>query len=311
MRVAQGRAAILMALAVLATAPAAAKDRAPLNAYNAPVVALYEWTGFYVGGNLGGSFGRTRTDIFATGLPSTVSSGGAMNGVLGGLQFGYNARFDRLFYGLETDFQGTSQRGSASVLDFIPGRPGVPGTPGTPFVPGTPAIPCVFEDGPNTPCLPGTGIPATPDIPATPGTPAIAAIPAVTGIIGVQNKLPWFGTLRGRFGVTPADRWWLYVTGGLAYGDVITTESLAINGGFASLTTDTIRLGWVVGAGIEAFVWTNWTVKLEYLYIDFGNVGPMAFAGIAPITLVTGSSRLTDNIVRAGFNYHFAPSPMP
>ena len=56
---------------------------------------------------------------------------------------------------------------------------------------------------------------------------------------------------------------------------------------------------------------TNWTVKLEYLYIDFGNVGPMVFAGIAPITLVTGSSRLTDNIVRAGFNYHFTPSSMP
>ena len=58
----------------------------------------------------------------------------------------------------------------------------------------------------------------------------------------------------------------------------------------------------------ETFVWNGWTVKLEYLYIDFGKVGPTAFVGIAPITLVTGSSHLTDNIVRAGFNYHFAPS---
>src|SRR4029077_18068888 len=124
-----------------------------------------------------------------------------------------NARFDRLFFGLETDFQGTGQRGSSSVLDFIPGTPGSPGTaaiPGTPFIPGTPAIPCVHIDGPNTPCQPGTGTPGTPDIPATPGTPVTPAIPAVSavnGIISYQSQLPWFGTVRGRFGFTPADRW--------------------------------------------------------------------------------------------------------
>jgi outer membrane immunogenic protein len=291
-----------MALAVLATAPAAAKDRAPLNAYNAPVVALYEWTGFYIGGNIGGSFGRARSDIFATGLPATASPGGAMNGVLGGLQFGYNARFDRLFFGLETDFQGTSQRGNSTVTDFIPGTPGVPGTP---TIPGTPAIPCILFDPPAPACIPGTGIPATPDIP---GTPAIPGRPAAIGIIGVQNQLPWFGTLRGRFGVTPAERWWLYVTGGLAYGNVTTTESLVVNGVPMSVRTDSIKAGWVLGAGIETFVWNNWTVKLEYLYIDFGNVGATTFAGIAPIALVTGSSHLTDNIVRVGFNYHFVPS---
>ena len=305
MRVARRSAAFLMALAVLATAPAAAKDRAPLNAYNAPVVALYEWTGFYIGGKIGGSFGRARSDIFATGLPSTASSGGAMNGVLGGLQFGYNARFDRLFFGVETDFQGTGQRGNSSVTDFIPGTPGVPGTP---TIPGTPAIPCILFDPPAPACIPGTGIPATPDIP---GTPAIAGRPAVIGIIGVQNQLPWFGTLRGRLGVTPADRWWLYVTGGLAYGDVTTTETLVVNGALMSVRTDSIKAGWVLGAGIETFVWNNWTVKLEYLYIDFGNVGAATFAGITPIALVTGSSRLTDNIVRVGFNYHFVPSSTP
>ena len=56
--------------------------------------------------------------------------------------------------------------------------------------------------------------------PGTPGTPAI------TGLIKHQNKLPWFGTFRGRIGFTPAERWLVYATGGLAYGEVDTVDSL-------------------------------------------------------------------------------------
>jgi outer membrane immunogenic protein len=99
----------------------------------------------------------------------------------------------------------------------------------------------------------------------------------------------------------------VYVTGGLAYGDVTTTASLLANGAFVALKTDAIKVGGVIGGGVETFVWNGWTVKLEYLYIDFGNIGTAVLPGIAPITIVAASSRVTDQIVRVGFNYHFGP----
>ena len=63
-------------------------------------------------------------------------------------------------------------------------------------------------------------------------------------------------------------------------------------------------MGWTVGAGVEAALWSNWTAKLEYLYIDFGTVND-ALIGIAPITPIVTSSRVTDQIVRVGLNYRF------
>ena len=157
---------------------AAKRTPAAYSAYNALVAPGYNWTGFYVGANLGGSFGRSSTDYTVAGLPFGSTSQ-RMDGVVGGLQAGYNWQRGRGVFGWETDIQATSQRGSSTLTDFIPG------------VPGTPGIPCINIDGPNTPCRPGTGIPGTP------------GIPAINAVIAYQNKLPWFGTFRGRIGFTP------------------------------------------------------------------------------------------------------------
>ena len=272
-----------------AAAESAAKQTASAySAYNALVTPVYNWTGFYVGANLGSSFGRSTTDYTIAGLPFGSTSQ-KMDGILGGLQAGYNWQNGRAVFGLEADIQATGQKGSSSLTDFIPGTPGTPGTP---------AIPCIFVDGPNTPCIPGTGIPGTP---GTPGTPSI------TGLINYQNKLPWFGTFRGRIGFTPAERWLVYATGGLAYGEVDTVESLTVGGTSVALCTSAIRLGWTVGGGVEAAIRDGWTAKLEYLYIDFGSVTD-ALVGIAPITPIATRSHVTDNIVRVGVNYRWGGS---
>ena len=228
---------------------------------------VYDWTGFYVGANLGWSFGRSSTDYIIAGLPFGSTSQ-RMDGILGGLQAGYNWQNGRGVFGLEADIQATAQKGSSSLIDFIPG------------------IPCINQDGPFTPCILGTGI------------------PAITGLINHQNKLPWFGTFRGRIGFTPAERWLVYATGGLAYGEVDTVDSLTMGGTSVTLGTNTIRWGWTVGAGIEAAIRDGWTAKLEFLYIDFGNVAD-ALVGIAPITPIATSSHVTDNIVRIGVNYRW------
>jgi outer membrane immunogenic protein len=119
-----------------------------------------------------------------------------------------------------------------------------------------------------------------------------------------QNKLPWFGTFRGRLGFTPAERWLVYATGGLAYGEVTTSETLNVNGASVAFSTNRTKLGWTVGAGVEAALWSNWTAKLEYLYVDFGTVND-TLIGIAPITPVVTGTRVTDQIVRVGLNYRF------
>src|SRR5450631_1660057 len=67
------------------------------------------------------------------------------------------------------------------------------------------------------------------------------------------------------------------------------------------------RVGWTVGAGVEGVVSGNWTAKVEYLYIDLGNVsGSFTTPIVAPSgAFLTSSytSHITDNILRVGLNY--------
>jgi outer membrane immunogenic protein len=273
---------VLFAMIGPAAAESAAKRTASArSAFNAPVPPVFTWTGFYVGGNLGGSFGRATTDFSIAGLPF-ANTPQRLDGGVGGLQAGYNWQSGRGVFGWEADIQGTSQRGRSILGEFIPGTP------------GTPAIPCIFIDGPNTPCQPGTGIPGTP------------GIPAVNAVIAYHNALPWFGTFRGRLGFTAAERWLVYATAGLAYGDVTTNETLNVNGAIVSLSNTALKLGWTAGLGIEKAIINGWIVRLEYLYIDFGSVSD-TLIGIAPITPIATRSHVTDNIVRIGFSYGFRP----
>ena len=53
--------------ALLIGAPAMAADM-PVKAPKAPPVIPYSWTGFYVGANVGYSWGRANTDFAATNL---------------------------------------------------------------------------------------------------------------------------------------------------------------------------------------------------------------------------------------------------
>ena len=61
----------------------------------APPPAAPTWTGFYLGVNLGYSWGRTSTDYSAVStnngsIPETTSDSIKMDGIIGGGQLGYN-----------------------------------------------------------------------------------------------------------------------------------------------------------------------------------------------------------------------------
>ena len=137
--------------------------------------------------------------------------------------------------------------------------------------------------------------------------PAIGCILAPCGALGTLTdgeKLPWFGTARGRIGVVASPTWLFYVAGGLAFGEIKSNEAFTV--GAASITNafDTTRAGWTLGGGVEASLGSNWSAKLEYLYLDFGKFTD-TYMGLGLVTPVTLSSHVTDNIVRVGLNYHF------
>jgi outer membrane immunogenic protein len=270
--------------------PAMAADLAPV--YHAPV---WNWTGFYFGGTVGGGWmtsnsteattstfcntnligcGALGTDLnvvssaFARIIPGTYSTTKA--GFLAGVETGYNWQLGQFVVGIETDLSGSSISGSRSI-------------------------------GNSAPIV-------------TPGV-----IPATIFAYGVHSeKLDYFGTVRGRGGYLLTNTILAYGTGGFAYGDASSSNSLASNftvcGCSLSPTGESSsskRAGWTIGGGLEWMFAPNFTVKGEYLYYDFGSVsyaGPSVLAvnnGGVPFYGATASATATfkGSIARVGLNF--------
>jgi outer membrane immunogenic protein len=117
--------------------------------------------------------------------------------------------------------------------------------------------------------------------------PGIGGIPA-----SVSSKTDAMGTVRGRIGWA-VNNVLLYGTGGYAWIDNKVTATL----GPVSVSDSKFHSGWTVGAGVEAFIAPQWSVKGEYLYRSLG--GETYFSGALP----TGT--LEFHTVQVGVNYHF------
>jgi len=255
-----------------------------------PSAVAQEWSGFYLGANLGGVWGNSDADA-SVGCPTSGYICGAAaaaapngpavagagtgslngNGVIGGGQAGYNVQSGSLVYGFEVDL---------SALDLNASRT------------------------------------ATASYPVAAGAPTVGN----TFTIGSGLSTNWLLTARGRLGWAVSNLL-LYATGGLAVTDLEVTSTFTDNLGTGApsnpgsrmfaRSTDT-KIGFVVGGGAEWVLTGNWTVRGEYLYVDFGSVTASglatnptiaAFAGRAnPISV---SEDLSEHIGRAGFNYRF------
>jgi len=255
----------------------------------APPPPVWTWTGFYIGANAGYSWGNDHGPI-TLGNSFSAEQNTSLDGFIGGGQLGYNWQTNNWVYGLETDFQGTGQKGSANAV-----------------CPGGPSLTSV-----NGVCTPGHVGDTVPN--SNPAFPVNA---------NLSEKLEWLGTFRGRIGTTITPTLLPYLTGGLAYGHIKATEAASTtnvfgttgvnNGTFApgggSFSNGTTKVGWTIGAGIESMLWGNWTGKIEYLYVDLGTVSgsfPTTIVSLSGGSLVAGySSHVTDNIVRVGVNYAF------
>ena len=112
----------------------------------------------------------------------------------------------------------------------------------------------------------------------------------------LRDRTRWLASLTARLGFA-WDRWLIYGKGGAAWaGDQF--SFLAPSGRNAS--TDQTRSGWTAGAGIEYGIWDNWSLRLEYDYMDFGT---------KHVTWVTGDFADIEqkiHVVKVGLNYRFA-----
>jgi outer membrane immunogenic protein len=123
----------------------------------------------------------------------------------------------------------------------------------------------------------------------------------------------WYATARGRVGYA-VDRWLFFVSGGAAWTKVENsnfTTSGPANVRY-SLFSDQLR-GWTVGGGVEyAPPQLNgpfngqWTIRAEYLYIDFGDYIPTAYSrSLLGDHVINDSTSLNNHIVRFGLAYKF------
>jgi outer membrane immunogenic protein len=115
-----------------------------------------------------------------------------------------------------------------------------------------------------------------------------------------------YGTATGRAGVA-LDRALLYVKGGVAFAKIRNTAT-DINGGGVVDTSDFSELnktqfGWTAGAGVEYALSPSWSVKVEYLYMDFGKDSSSNQDGD------TFSHRNSIHTAKAGFNWRFGGGP--
>jgi outer membrane immunogenic protein len=105
----------------------------------------------------------------------------------------------------------------------------------------------------------------------------------------------WLATVRPRIGYALGN-FMPYVTGGLAASDVNIRAFLNSTGAGAEDFTKT-QLGWTAGGGVEVAVFSNWSLKAEYLYVRFADTNGPSSNGLPSTT------NFSENIIRGGLNY--------
>ncbi len=253
------------ALAFVAfAAPALAADLPARTYTKAPMVApvaVYDWTGFYIGAHGGGAWGNSNwlntasngnLGFYPDLLPGD-RNGHRISGALGGGQVGYNFQSGAFVFGVELSGSAADVKGSSIS------QPG----------------PFSLQDDVFT------------------------------------TKISSLFLASGRVGYA-ANNWLLYVKGGYAGASVKTsavdTAGATTGAGFAR----TWHGGWNVGAGVEYGITPNWSVALQYDYIQLEtkNValgGPNFINGVAAgVAIYNWDISPRDiNAVTARINYRF------
>jgi len=129
------------------------------------------------------------------------------------------------------------------------------------------------------------------------------------GFLRSHQETNWYGTVRPRLGYTVMPTLLLYGTGGLAYGDVTysaNSDFRPSGAAFYPASFSKTKVGWAAGGGVEYALMKNWTVKVEYLYMDLGSESVVANPGVPlPPFQVGYKWDTTANLINFGLNYKF------
>ena len=247
----------------------------------------FSWTGFYIGANLGGGWGRRDVtyapndpvagDLFTSGhsFETPPATSFDVNGVIGGIQLGYNYQFARNWLaGLEADFDWSGMKGSTTSI---------------------------FDS--NT-------LSTTVDE----HIKWFGTVRARLGYLPMDNLLAYitggfaygrvehsanFNNLSNGFGVN----------NGAPLGATIGFDCVGFSTCFAGSSSD-IATGWTLGGGLEYALWQNWMLRAEYLYVSLASksVTEIALSSgctCAPASFNANFSRTNFNVARLGVNYRF------
>jgi outer membrane immunogenic protein len=237
----------------LLAAPAMGADM-PVKAPAAAPLAAYNWTGFYVGGDVGGRWLQDNANISSAsiGTPPVNTLGGAGPGnslnnsaFRGGLFAGWNWQSRQWVWGVEADV-GWANKTSSLIGSPYPSN----------LLLGTPTFPGPFLLG---------------------GNPSDS----------FSVKTSWDSSVRLRGGFLISPSVLIFATGGPAWLQLSETSncSTAPNGatancapgnyfngtlGPAAISHSQTRTGWTIGGGVESMLGQNWLIRAEYRYADFG-----------------------------------------
>jgi outer membrane immunogenic protein len=251
-----------------------------------PPPAAWTWTGFYLGGEVGGRWQSSRwnTTCIESGFPGAACPNATVlpadaarfnvnnpqsfnsGSVWGGVVAGYNWQVTNWLLGIEGNFAWGNNTAT---------HVGIPG----------------------------------------------AESPTVAGAPGFDNsnvKETWDGSLRLRGGFLVTPETLVYVTGGAAFTQVefsaycATPYPVGWCAGAGDLgqrsTSTSIRAGWTVGGGIETRIMGNWLGRAEYRYADYGSASGALFggpAGFATGDTINASVRVRSNIGLLGVVYKY------
>jgi outer membrane immunogenic protein len=242
-------AGVSLLAGVMSAASVMAADM-PVKAYKATPAEIFNWTGFYIGGTLGGgsidpknlfttvdNSATGNIGIFNGGVPENDAAARAVanqklsgSTFLGGLHAGYNWQFGHVLAGVEGDATLMNYNKSVVSTGILPGG--------------------LFGGG---------------------------TLQAVNSFAARD-----LFTLRGRLGLT-ADRLLVFATGGVAFANLdMESRNTWVNNTFEiDHSLNGLRTGYVVGGGLEYAMLSNWLLRVEYQHVQFGTVSGTSEALLA------------------------------
>jgi len=255
---------VLIGLGALQAASAADM---PTKASNVPPsFAAHNWSGCYIGGDIGWIGSRDRFDTYPSGLvapfnpgPNNHSYSGSGSSAIGGVLVGCNwTATPNWVFGVEADISASGLKNNTGA-DY------------------------------------GLILQTTPPTPWTAHNETVSSeLPWLATFRG-RLGYAWDDTLLFATGGLAVGQ----VKASLNYfsfGNDFTNAG----------STTTTRTGWTVGGGIEHALDSHWSVKAEYLYVDLGTLSfdsPNVVG--APGTAWGTSVKVRENIAKVGVNYKF------